>query len=264
MPAAEPGLPTDGEGSKGNVIGTVSPDLGSTPRGSGSLVRPGGWLHSSTQEIAQRIRSDLITRTIEIREGVCTTVALVGPTGVGKTTTLAKLAAVATHVERKRVALVTVDTYRIGAVEQLETYARLLGTPLSVVYSEEDVREARARYGDYDLVLVDTVGRSPGEARQLEEMSTLLQQARLDEVHLALDARCSYATLENVLRGFRTLGPTHLLLSKLDEAPRLEDSLAAALEGGLPLSYVTTGQRVPEDLAPANGGQLADWLLGGQ
>jgi flagellar biosynthesis protein FlhF len=248
---------------------TVAPGAATAPPGTASpsdcrfqseIPNP----KSQIEEIAQRIRSDLCTRTIEIREGICTAVALVGPTGVGKTTTLAKLAAVATHVERKRVALITVDTYRIGAVEQLETYARLLGTPLSVAYSEEDVRAARERYLDYDLVLVDTVGRPPGEARQLEEMAALLQGARLDEVHLALDARGSYATLSDVLRGFRPLRPTHLLLSKLDETPQLEDSLTAALEGGLPLSYVTTGQRVPEDLAPADGGQLAEWLLGGR
>jgi flagellar biosynthesis protein FlhF len=113
-------------------------------------------------------------------------------------------------------------------------------------------------------VLMDTVGRAPSNYQQLEELASLLDVARPNEVHLALDARGSYATQESVLRGFRSLRPTHLLLSKLDETPQLEDSLAAALEGGLPLSYVTTGQRVPEDLAAADGAQLAAWLLGGR
>jgi flagellar biosynthesis protein FlhF len=208
--------------------------------------------------------SGIVCRTIEIREGICTAVALVGPTGVGKTTTLAKLAAVATRVERRRVAFITTDTYRIGAVEQLETYARLLDVPLTVAYSPEEMRAARARYADYDLVFVDTVGRSPGNRAYLEELAALLAPMDLDEVHLALDARGSCATHRDVLRGFSLLRPTHLLLSKLDETPRLEDSLTVAVEGGLPVSYITTGQRVPEDLAPADREHLAGWLLGGQ
>jgi len=214
-------------------------------------------------EMAHRLLADLLTRPIEIRDGACTVVALVGPTGAGKTTTIAKLAAVATRVEQKRVAFIAADTYRIGAVEQLETYARLLEVPMSVAYTLDDVQSARDQYASYDLVLVDTVGRSPRNGQQLEELAGLLDRARPDEVHLALDARGSYATHQSVLRGFRPLRPTHLLLGKLDETPRLEDSLAAVLEGGLPLSYVTTGQRVPEDLAAADTAQLAAWLIGG-
>ncbi len=218
----------------------------------------------SLEEMAGRLLSGVVTRTIEIREGACTAVAVVGPTGVGKTTTIAKLAAVASKIERRRVAFISVDTYRIGAVEQLQTYANLLDIPLSVAYSAEDVRAARDRYEAYDLVFVDTVGRSPRNSPQLAELSELLDVARPDEVHLALDTRGSYATHGSVLQGFAALRPTQLLLSKLDETPRLEDSLAAALEGGLPVSYLTTGQRVPEDLAPADRTQLAGWLLGGQ
>jgi flagellar biosynthesis protein FlhF len=124
------------------------------------------------------------------------------------------------------------------------------------------MRAARARYADYDLVLVDTVGRSPGNRSYLEELAALLAPMDLDEVHLALDARGSCATLRDVLRGFSLLRPTQLLLSTLDETPRLEDSLTVAVEGGLPVSYITTGQCVPEDLAPADKEHLAEWLLG--
>jgi flagellar biosynthesis protein FlhF len=166
-------------------------------------------------------------------------------------------------VEQKRVAFIAADTFRIGAVEQLQTYAQLLDIPMTVAYCLEDVEAACERYAGCDLILLDTVGRPPGNRPQLDELSALLQVARPDEVHLALDARGSYATHSVVMEGFRTLRPTHLLLSKLDETPRLEDSLAAALEGGLPISYVTTGQRVPEDLAAADSAQLATWLLGG-
>lgn len=218
---------------------------------------------AAREAMAERLLSGLATRPIEIKEGECTVVALVGPTGVGKTTTIAKLAAVAARVERKRVALIAADTYRIGAVEQLQTYAQLLDVPMTVAYGPEDVRAAREQYAGLDLVFMDTVGRSPGNRDQLEELAELVATACPDEVHLALDARGSYATQQSVLRGFRPLCPTQLLLSKLDEAPRLEDSLTAVLEGGLPLSYLTTGQRVPEDLAAADGAHLAAWLLGG-
>jgi flagellar biosynthesis GTPase FlhF len=241
----------DGPSSRGPHLITSSPH---------HLICPEPPATRESEDMAHRLLTGLVTRTIEMRKGACTMVALVGPTGVGKTTTLAKLAAVATHVEQKRVALITVDTFRIGAVEQLETYARLLGTPLTVAYSASDLRAARARYADFDLVLLDTAGRSPSNGTQLEELALLLDAARPDEVHLILDTRGSHATLRSVLRAFRLLGPTHLLLSKLDEAPRLEDSLAASLEARLPLSYITTGQRVPEDLAPAETAQLAGWL----
>jgi flagellar biosynthesis protein FlhF len=285
--APERRSPTDGVPNGARVdVGTPTP--GSTPgsalgdrersdlepyspsaftfRGShgrdGATDRPVGTrLGRPLEEMARRALAEIETKTIEIREGTATTVALVGPTGVGKTTTIAKLAAVATHVERQRVAFITVDTYRIGAVEQLETYARLQEIPLTVAYSPEEVRAARDRYADYDLVLVDTIGRSPRNLKQLEELALLLDAAQPDEVHLVLDTRASLRTQDSVLRGFGVLRPTHLLLSKLDEAAQLEDTLATALEGGLPLSYVTTGQRVPEDLAPADRTHLAGYLF---
>jgi flagellar biosynthesis protein FlhF len=238
----------DGRGCEGGILGSP----GDVPATQGAR-----------ETMAWHLLAGLVTRPIEIKETECTVVALVGPTGVGKTTTIAKLAAMASRVERKRVAFIAADTYRIGAVEQLQTYAQLLEVPMTVVYSPEDLTIARERYAEYDLVFMDTVGRSPNNVSQLAELAELLSAAKLDEVHLALDARGSYATQHAVLRAFRVLSPTHLLLSKLDETARLEDSLAAVLEDGLPLSYVTMGQRVPEDLAAASAPQLASWLLGG-
>lgn len=214
----------------------------------------------ATVALARRLRSELKTRTITMRPGRCTTVALAGPTGVGKTTTLAKLAAAATHGERKRVAIINLDTYRIGAMEQLEAYARLLQTPLTVAYTPADVRAAREKYADYDLVLIDTTGRSPRNSAELENLAALLDAARPEEVHLLLEMRDSPAAHASVLKGFRALRPTHLLLTKLDEAVGLAESIEPILTAGLPVSYVTTGQRVPEDLAPATAGVLVGEL----
>lgn len=260
-PAGAAGAPADAVGAMPEEHSEAVPRH--SPQATPPPPQPEGLSSRAVEEMARRLLSGLVTRPIEFRDGACTAVALVGPTGVGKTTTLAKLAAVASHVERKRVAFITVDTYRIGAVEQLETYARLLDLPLCVAYAADDVRAGRERFADFDLVLIDTVGCSPMNTRQVEELAVLLEAAAPDETHLALDARGSYATHHVVLRGFRIVRPTQILLSKLDESPRLEDSLAAAFEGELPLSYITTGQRVPEDLAPADSEQLTAWLLGG-
>ncbi len=185
-----------------------------------------------------------------------------GPTGVGKTTTIAKLAAGAARKEGKRVALITVDTYRIGAVQQLETYARLLGMPLMVASTPDEIRQARARYASYDLVLVDTIGRPPGSAGQIAEQLCLLDAGGVDEVHLCLDAGSSSPKLEAAVEGFRALGPTHCLLTKLDEAAPLGSALDAVAGSGLPLSYLATGQRVPEDLAAASRPEIERWLGG--
>jgi len=197
-----------------------------------------------------------------MREGRLTTVAFVGPTGVGKTTTLAKLAAVASHVERKRVAVITVDTYRIAAVEQLQTYTRLLDVPLTVARTTQEVIEARATYADYDLLLVDTVGRSPRATDSLSELAELVSAAQPDERHLLLDAGAGAAATRQTLEGFRVLGPTHLALAKLDQVATVGEALLAALDAGLPFSYLTTGQSVPEDLAAAGFEDLRPWLQG--
>jgi flagellar biosynthesis protein FlhF len=217
----------------------------------------------STGQLIERLRSELTTRSVQLKPGVCTAIGLVGPTGVGKTTTLAKLAAAAARGERKRVAFVTVDSYRVGAIEQLETYARLLEAPISRIYAPEELRAARARYADYDLVLVDTTGRSSNNEAQIAEQAALLEGAHLDEVHLCLDSGASRATLEQVLCGFARMKPTQVLLTKLDETSSLSTALSVVLDSGLPLSYLSIGQRVPEDLALADGEQLSHWITEG-
>ncbi|MCB1707021.1 MAG: 50S ribosome-binding GTPase, partial [Halioglobus sp.] len=125
-----------------------------------------------------------VTGGIRLAEGKTRRVALVGPTGVGKTTTIAKLAANFRLRERRRVGLVTVDTYRVAAVEQLRTYADIIDLPMEVVSTPREMREAIARLSDLDLVLVDTAGRSPRDQIKIQELKSLLNEARADEVHL--------------------------------------------------------------------------------
>jgi len=187
--------------------------------------------------------------------------ALVGPTGVGKTTTIAKLAANFRLRERRRVGLITVDTYRIAAVEQLRTYADIIDLPMQVVSTPREMREAVARMADLDLVLMDTAGRSPRDEVKLNELKMFLAEAKADEVHLVLSGVAGAATLERTAEKFAEVGTTALILTKLDEATGLGNLLPLLRTSRLPLSYVTNGQNVPDDIAAADPQRLARLML---
>jgi flagellar biosynthesis protein FlhF len=189
-------------------------------------------------------------------------VALVGPTGVGKTTTIAKLAANYRLREKKRVGLITVDTYRIAAVEQLRTYADIIDLPMEVVATPRQMREAVLRMADLDLVLMDTAGRSPRDEIKIQELRALLAEAEPDEVHLVLSATASSRQLVSTARQFSEAGTTALLLTKLDEATGIGHVLTLLGDCRLPLSYLTDGQNVPDDIQVADPGAIARMLLG--
>jgi flagellar biosynthesis protein FlhF len=189
-------------------------------------------------------------------------VALVGPTGVGKTTTLAKLAAHFRLRENQRVGLVTVDTYRIAAVEQLRSYAEIIDLPMEVVTTPHEMRQVAERMSNVDLVLMDTSGCSPRDAAKLQDLQSLLTAAEADEVHLVLSSVASPASLSSSLQAFAAIGATSLLLTKLDEASSLGSLLPILHRGRLPLSYSTHGQGVPDDIASINALALAGAILG--
>jgi flagellar biosynthesis protein FlhF len=189
-------------------------------------------------------------------------VALVGPTGVGKTTTIAKLAANFRLREKQRVGLITVDTYRIAAVEQLRTYADIIDLPMEVVATPREMHQAIARLADCDLILMDTAGRSPRDEVKIQELKSMLTEAAPDEVHLVLSSVASAAGLAKTAQQFAAVGTTALLLTKLDEATSLGNLLPLIRGSRLPLSYLTHGQNVPDDIAPADPGRLARAMLG--
>lgn len=184
-------------------------------------------------------------------------VALIGPTGVGKTTTLAKLAAryAALHSARD-VALVTTDGFRIGAREQLFTYGRLLGMPVIEVANPNELGDTLDRLGDYKLVLVDTAGLSHRDLALGAQLSTL---ARLRHVNtqLVLPANTHADDLDEVVHRFGIAKPRGVVLSKVDETGRLGAALGVTVRHRLPISYLTDGQRVPEDLHRAEPHRLA-------
>jgi flagellar biosynthesis protein FlhF len=189
-------------------------------------------------------------------------VALVGPAGVGKTTTLAKLAANARISEGLRVGLVTVDTYRVAAVEQLGAYAEIMDLPMEVVSTPAEMRGAIGRLAGLDLVLIDTAGRSPRDSARLQELRAMLAEVQPDETHLVLSATTAARGLAEAAERFAGIGITSLLFTKLDEAVTLGQIVGVAHERSLPLSYLTNGQNVPEDILPAEATWLAQRVLG--
>lgn len=191
------------------------------------------------------------------------TLAMIGPTGVGKTTTLAKLAAACKLKFGKRVGLVTADTYRIAAVEQLRTYADILGVPLRVAATPAEMQQACASLSECDVILIDTAGRSQKDTAALSDLRQLLEAADPHEVHLVLSSTSGEKALLNEAREFSAVRVDRIALTKLDEAVSFGTLVNVMQNVGKSLSYITTGQEVPDHLEVARPQRLAAILLGG-
>ncbi|MBX3403535.1 MAG: flagellar biosynthesis protein FlhF [Phycisphaeraceae bacterium] len=202
------------------------------------------------------------------------TVALVGPTGVGKTTTVAKLAAAYKLRHGRSVGLITSDTYRIAAVEQLRTYASIIGLPLRVAMTPAEMGAAVESFRACDVVLIDTAGRSQHAADRLAELEQFLAAASPHETHLVLSTASGEDVLVRAAESFARVRPNRVLLTKLDEAVnfgvvantlrRLSRSVGPIGSGALPLSFVTTGQEVPDHIEPGCANRLARMILDNQ
>ena len=191
-------------------------------------------------------------------------VFFIGPTGVGKTTTLAKVASRFRLMENKQVALFTTDTYRISATDQLKTYANILGVPFHVIYEAKELVEQYERYKDYDYILVDTAGHSHKNEEQKKDMMAFLQALPEEipsERHLVLSATTKYKDLLEIADAYKEMTDYRLIFTKLDETRECGNLLNLRLYTGEPISYVTNGQNVPDDIEVFNPQSVARSLL---
>ena len=203
------------------------------------------------------------TGGLAVRAGECRVVALCGATGVGKTTNLAKLAAHFAVRERSRVALITADTYRVAAAEQLKVYANIIGLPMKVVHNERDMDEALREFGEHDLVLIDTAGGSQFNLEQINDLKNCLRAARPHETMLVMSASTPLDDMRNIVANFKCCNPTSVLFTKIDETRQYGAMLSVLAESGLPMSYLSTGQNVPDDICLASPAVMANLILEG-
>lgn len=191
----------------------------------------------------------------------------IGPTGVGKTTTIAKIASMFRVEQRKKVALLTADTYRIAAAEQLRTYANILEVPFRVVYSANEIETAIADFSEYDYILVDTTGHSPNNEAQCENMTDLINSVETKskkEVFLVLSASTKYRDLLKIADTYRGIADYKLIFTKLDETSTIGNIYNFKMYTGAALSYITCGQNVPDDIECFNPQATVKQLLGGK
>lgn len=202
---------------------------------------------------------------IELNEHKPKFVFFIGPTGVGKTTTIAKIASGFKMNKNTKMALVTSDTYRIAAVEQLRIYANILGVPLKVIYSAEELEQSKEEFNDYDIVLIDTAGRSHKNTEQKDDLEALLNTIddSNKEIYLVLSATTKYKDLVRITETYSTIANYRVIFTKLDETICMGNILNVRMMTGATLSYATWGQNVPNDIGRLDAQFVAKKLLGG-
>ncbi len=189
-------------------------------------------------------------------------IIFIGPTGVGKTTTIAKLAAKFSIRAGKSVGLITADTYRIAAVEQLRTYSKILDIPVKIIYEPKEITDAIKNYKDKDMILVDTAGRNHKVQGQLNEVKEIVSYVQEADVFLVISATTAYKDIVDIIQSYEFLNNYKLLFTKLDETTTVGNILNIKALTGKPLSYFTTGQSVPDDIEIASAEKIANIIVG--
>ena len=231
------------------------------------FIRPG----NSVDMILANVYQKLILRfgqpkPIDLAGTKPKVVVFVGPTGVGKTTTIAKIASKYKVDYDKKVAFITSDTYRIAATEQLQVYANILDAPMTIVYSKDEINSAIGKYADYDMIFVDTAGFSHKNTPQRDDMKKLLDEIDekyRKEVYLVLSATTKYKDLLEIVDVYREITDYKFIFTKLDETTTYGNLLNIKLYAGAELSYMTIGQNVPDDIAIFDTQKIVKQLLGG-
>ncbi|MBN2008089.1 flagellar biosynthesis protein FlhF [candidate division KSB1 bacterium] len=209
-------------------------------------------------KMAEKINTQPLSHS---RDGRPLIVSLIGPTGVGKTTTLAKMATHPAIYGSDKVAFISTDTYRIAAIEQLRTFARIANIPLEVTYSDDEIQKAIFRHRDKDVILIDTPGRSPGNAEHLKEIHHMLERIQPDEVHLVLSICTRFEDIVDIIKKYTMMHVNRLLFTKLDETTGPGNLINVVDQFHTPLSFITNGQEVPDDIMIVEASQIANLVL---
>ncbi len=188
-------------------------------------------------------------------------IMLLGPTGVGKTTTIAKLAAIKALWEHKKVLLLTSDTYRIAAVDQLKTYAKILGVPIETIFEPDSLPAVIEAHDNADIILLDTAGRAPRDRKSLEIFESIYNIFKPDAVHLVLAANMKYKDMLDVTQHIPSIPISHLIFTKLDETVSYGAVFNIQQVMGSPISFLAAGQNVPKDIETATGMRIAEFLM---
>lgn len=199
---------------------------------------------------------------LQLVEGRPSYVALIGATGVGKTTTIAKLAAIHKFQMNKKVGFITLDTYRIAAVDQLKKYAEIMDAPLEVVHSPEEFGPAIDRLKDRDLVLIDTAGRNQKSAIKKQELQNYFRFTPIEEIYLVLSSTASEKNIQSNIKEFSDFPISSLIITKIDEAVTYGPILSIVAKANRSVAYITTGQEVPQDIEVSNPLKLTEMILG--
>lgn len=234
------------------LLNQIQKSLNGKELGDDLLVRKR--LEESVQQLCSRIGS------IEPGINKPKIVALIGPTGVGKTTTIGKLAAGFSIVDKRKIALVTTDTYRVSAVEQLKTFGQIIGVPVEVAMSSSDLSEIISRHTDKELIFIDTAGRSPQHQLHMHELKAYMDAAKPDFTMLVLSMTTQFNDQKRVINEFKPLA-THLILTKMDETICSGGVLNLIDYTSLPAAYITNGQNVPNDIEVATAERLTQYIL---
>lgn len=255
-------LPEDSPLSKELARNGVSPDLIRTIINTLNTLPPQGESQSVNARLGETLgRLIKFAGNLRLKKNSPRIIALVGPTGVGKTTTTAKLAAMHALNRGNKVALITMDIFRVGAVEQLKTYSRIMGIPLEVASTPAELEKAVKKHSACDLIFIDTAGRSHKDKEKLDDMKSFFENKITVEVYLCLSATTKDRELEEILHRFSIFQISKVVFTKIDESESLGNMVNLLMKDNLSIAYFTTGQRVPEDIEIATPAKLADMIL---
>lgn len=219
-------------------------------------------LLNNSEDLVNSLK-DIVASEIEIYKGnIDGKVVLVGPTGVGKTTTIAKLAGKLALIDNKKVGLITIDTYRIGAVEQLKTYAEIMNIPFKVVITIKEMEEAIKDMEDLDVVLIDTTGRSSKNSMQISELRAFIQKADPNHTLMVISCTTKNADITTIINGYNKLSYDKVIVTKLDETSKYGAIHTILKESNKPLAYITTGQNVPDDMKVPTKNEIINLIFG--